>query len=54
MVTFAFACRLDIDRGATLVSRIGAVAGEGALKAVLAFHATHWPVVCRLRFSFLL
>jgi hypothetical protein len=36
---FVFACRLDIDRGATLASGIGAVDGEGALAAGLAFHA---------------
>jgi hypothetical protein len=36
---FVFACRLDIDRGAALASGIGAVDGEGALTAGLAFHA---------------
>jgi hypothetical protein len=35
---FIFACRLDIDRGATLASGIGAVDGEGALPAVLAVY----------------
>jgi len=35
---FIFACRLDIDRGATLASGIGAVDGEGALSAVFAVH----------------
>jgi hypothetical protein len=35
---FIFACRVDIDRGATLASGIGAVDGEGALSAGLAFH----------------
>ena len=33
---FVFACGLNIDRGATLASGIGAVDGEGALPAVLA------------------
>lgn len=36
---FVFACSLDIDRGATLASGIGAVDGEGALTAGLAFYA---------------
>ena len=36
---FVFACRVDIDRGATLASGIRAVDGEGALTAGLAFHA---------------
>jgi hypothetical protein len=35
---FVLACRLDIDRGATLSSGIGAVDGEGALSTGLAFH----------------
>jgi hypothetical protein len=36
---FVLACRLEIDRGATLASGIGAVHGEGALTTGLAFHA---------------
>jgi len=35
---FVFAYGLDIDRGATLASGVGAVDGEGALSAGLAFH----------------